>query len=579
MNGGDITGHANRGQPVRFRADTHNALMELLRHWRTGGQRAGADASPLGNEPTVQVEVQNDCGSDVDEFAILAVASPVITLADSPRDFKDGRMLSGTTPSATANIVITQEPIPAGKFGRATILGLTPCQVNVTDAAHNYAEPSTSTSMLTSSTSGPAIIIARESGTGTVWALVLLTGQAGADTTGGGVGGGGTGGAFSGASVYLPDTSGLYMPNRFLRRRWDTDGYHRTTAGRDASRLYPPEPGWYMLGVRAASWMPLGTIINAALVATNKWAPEQVVSNGYIIAQQAGTQITISAPWYFHPGWWGEVYITGSTGGGSLIPPSEPHPMGAPGYAVGAEFWIYKLGAGSLGPLPLGDAPLGDVPMGGQESPTPADTPSDPAPTPTPSFPSPLDPYQSPPWSPRVEAMGGEKLGDEIMGGGEARVIFPNEGAAFLDYTGTPAGGLGGGDFTVNTVFVPPPTWEDYISIANVVPGTYRVTAILTATAEISSTAPAWIHMRIYNSTGSAALGSPARIVTCHTANAEYTDCATLHFDFTITATSTIKLQVKIDDAGHNPTFTTALILNSGDDVPTYFLRRIFDDE
>lgn len=175
----DKLARVNRGEKFRPKASTHNALMDMLRRWRSMGLQLGGAAGDLAVQPAVTVEVQNTCGSDLDEFAILKVNATPIAVTDNARAFKDGRMLTGVTPTASSNFVVLQRPIAANKFGPAAILGLTPVQINVTDAAHTHATVGTSTTELTSGTSGPAAIIAKESGTGTKWALVNLSGQGG----------------------------------------------------------------------------------------------------------------------------------------------------------------------------------------------------------------------------------------------------------------------------------------------------------------------------------------------------------------------------------------------------------------
>ena len=391
-------------------------------------------------------------------------------------------------------------------------------------------------------------------------------------------GGGGGSGVFSTVCAFEPSYVLNYPYFRWSAVRWDTGNYLRFTDPNDSrsERLYAPDPGWYMVGANVQGRPGDQVYI---------WANNQLIFHdlgGWLIA--AGTfdrngHVNLARHWYFPTGWYARL-LGSSPNIISGYSPGESFP----GVAYTPEFWMYQCGVDyGVGPtmpaLPLGfgNGSLEQGNLQGGDPAIPFATPEGGSLAPR-SFSELMPLVGRDGLADRSMAMGG-MMGFGVMGGGSPPVIFPNEGAAFLDYTGTPAGGSGGGDFSISTVFVPPPTWEDFISISSVLPGTYRVTAILTATAEISSTAPAWIHMRIYNSTGSAALGNPARIVTCHTANDEYTDCATLHFDFTITATSTIKLQVKIDDGPNNPTFTTAKILNSGDDVPTYFLRRIFDDE
>lgn len=147
-------------------------MLRLLKG--QGGGRGGGD-NPI---TPVEVLVKNTSGSPLSSrFGILKVASPRITYsAANAQTFFDEDTLLGTTPAVAAPFVVVQEPLSADGFGIARLLGLTRVQIEVSDAAHEYADCTTLTTKLTSGTTGPARILWKEAGTGTKWAVVNLLG-------------------------------------------------------------------------------------------------------------------------------------------------------------------------------------------------------------------------------------------------------------------------------------------------------------------------------------------------------------------------------------------------------------------
>jgi hypothetical protein len=156
-------------------------MLQLLAPDRPNGPvgMPGADA--------VHVRVKNGTANPLYRFNVLQVAAPQVLFGENAALFFDDDALKGTTPAAAAPFVVLQEPLAAGHFGIARILGLTRVKVNVTDAGHGYADCTTATDKLTSGATGPARILWKESGTGDKWAVVNLLGQA----AGAGGGGGG----------------------------------------------------------------------------------------------------------------------------------------------------------------------------------------------------------------------------------------------------------------------------------------------------------------------------------------------------------------------------------------------------
>jgi len=97
-----------------------------------------------------------------------------------------------------------------GAFARGVVSGVAVCDIDVTDAAHEFAAPTPGDeTQLTSAGSGPARIVWKESGTGTKRAVVLISQGAGDNGGGGGGGGGAVGGC--GWLAELENIPGLWL--------------------------------------------------------------------------------------------------------------------------------------------------------------------------------------------------------------------------------------------------------------------------------------------------------------------------------------------------------------------------------
>ena len=149
-----------------------NKMLEGLSQ-NASGPFAGSDA-----DGPIEISVKNTTGAALGRFAILGIATPTITKANDANQFYVRDLMDGIAPTATSTIVITQTTLGANEIGRARVLGLARVQVDITDETHTHAVPTTSTSQLTSSASGPAKILHKASaGTGVKWCVVLLGGQ------------------------------------------------------------------------------------------------------------------------------------------------------------------------------------------------------------------------------------------------------------------------------------------------------------------------------------------------------------------------------------------------------------------
>lgn len=178
----------NPGDPLPTKASTWNAILGAARGYKA--RSAGGASLEAGDG----LAIENTSASDVDRFGILGIDGLVFAPADDLDSFQSSFAMSGDTP-ATANhlgkFAVCLEPIPAGEVGRGVIADLIQVQVDVVDEDHAFADVlDGDNAKLQSSTDGSARIFAKESGTGTKWAVVSLQ---------------------SGAGGALPDPGSLYM--------------------------------------------------------------------------------------------------------------------------------------------------------------------------------------------------------------------------------------------------------------------------------------------------------------------------------------------------------------------------------
>ena len=166
------------GQALVVHANEYGDAIQAGRQLRqNGGELPGMASGPAGT----QVIVENTTGATVDEYSALGITgliydpTSITDLGQSAR----GLFMTGAAIDADAQrdqLVITQEPIPAGGLGRAVMVGATLARVDVQDEADGYALAQDGSGELKSNPNGGAAILAKGSGTGVVWAWVDLTG-------------------------------------------------------------------------------------------------------------------------------------------------------------------------------------------------------------------------------------------------------------------------------------------------------------------------------------------------------------------------------------------------------------------
>ena len=161
-----------------------NAMLDLLE--RSASHAYGpADGPRRGQFADQIVLVRNDSEAARDRCCILEVSDSVWDPGSGsgkagPEYFKGHVALVGVVPTATCagRFVVLIEPLPADAIGRAWGSGVCPVQIDVVDAAHLYAGSTTgNTDKLTSAATGPALILWKQAGIGTKWAVVRLGGS------------------------------------------------------------------------------------------------------------------------------------------------------------------------------------------------------------------------------------------------------------------------------------------------------------------------------------------------------------------------------------------------------------------
>jgi hypothetical protein len=253
------------GRPMDFPAEVYNEMLVAITERLKGNARGWRETS-------TEISIRNDTGSPMSQqFGILAVGEPLILQADNDSEFASRRTVKGTTPSTDSTIAILMEPASADAIVKATILGLTPCKIDLTDTSHRYAGPTTSTTELTSQADpGPAKILWTDtdfSSTGTQWAIVLLMNAA---TSSGGGGGVGTPTTFSltgatlsnGQNVAMATVSGLAVGLYLFHLQFGTYVICSGTSGMGRSHLDATGSG-HVAYPSVTDTIPHGTIVGA----------------------------------------------------------------------------------------------------------------------------------------------------------------------------------------------------------------------------------------------------------------------------------------------------------------------------
>lgn len=164
----------NPGDPIRPRASFVNALADLLENERRLGRQASR--SPLEVDFYTAVMIQNKGTTFIPAGGVARATDSLIDPTENLNRFFGRPVLaveaaSGSNEDATA--VVAADRVEVNGFGIAAIAGVVQCRVNVSDAGHAFAKPSTSTAWELESDAAEGFpIVYKASGTGVVWAIV-----------------------------------------------------------------------------------------------------------------------------------------------------------------------------------------------------------------------------------------------------------------------------------------------------------------------------------------------------------------------------------------------------------------------
>ena len=180
---GDPFEKVSANSPLEIPAAAWNAALEVAQKYmrdKLGVQKSPSVAVPP--IPSLCIYVKNGTGSTLPEFSAVSISgTPLIDPGANPNEVRRNPIVPGSAPSnSTDAIAITIEPLAPGRIGEAAVLGVIPCMLTVNDPGDLYAAPTAGvTAALSSGPGGPARILWTADTSGTVWALVLLTGSAG----------------------------------------------------------------------------------------------------------------------------------------------------------------------------------------------------------------------------------------------------------------------------------------------------------------------------------------------------------------------------------------------------------------
>ena len=181
---GDTFKKVKDGEKLVIPARTYNAMVDAAQDY--ANRRNASEQDSAGSLPPNIVYVKNSTAATVERLCVLGISDTLI--AASYNNFKQVVAFSGVAPSTSSHssgrFVVTLEAIKANSIGRAIVAGICQVKVNVTDTAHCFADVKNGDStQLNSAESGPAVILYKESGTGTKWAVIRFGGSGGGGST------------------------------------------------------------------------------------------------------------------------------------------------------------------------------------------------------------------------------------------------------------------------------------------------------------------------------------------------------------------------------------------------------------
>ena len=175
------------GDPLKIPAAAYNSFIDAARDYQFRARnRQSAVKRPL--PPGNLAYIKNDTAVNCQRFNILGVNSVLTLPSDNLQAFKNGTVLNGIKPAkldhSGGRIAILNEPIPAGRIGRAYVSGVCPVQIDMISESHRTAEvKEMQAEHLQSSDHGSLGILWAEPGTGLKWSLVRFGAGGGGSAT------------------------------------------------------------------------------------------------------------------------------------------------------------------------------------------------------------------------------------------------------------------------------------------------------------------------------------------------------------------------------------------------------------
>lgn len=162
--------HFDRSGAQRLKDNARNHIHPDI----SNNQSRSRAVSGRQYEPDM-VRIRNDSGGDVPDNGVLRLDSYVYANDFHLETFRNEPVLKGITPSKDEPFCVLQGYCPESSVVRGIVSGVTTAIISVSDSAHEYCGPTSTTEYLASSDSGPARILWKESGTGVKRGLVLLS--------------------------------------------------------------------------------------------------------------------------------------------------------------------------------------------------------------------------------------------------------------------------------------------------------------------------------------------------------------------------------------------------------------------
>lgn len=140
-----MSGHFKKvqsGDPLVIPASAYNAFVDAAEAHRRS-RRVLRQPPTDDRRPAEVVLVRNSSGSDVGRFGILGIDGVVIGPDINEAEFASHWALDGDTPTASdhrGRFVVTLEPIATGKIGRATVRGVVPVNLSLTNDTDRFAD-------------------------------------------------------------------------------------------------------------------------------------------------------------------------------------------------------------------------------------------------------------------------------------------------------------------------------------------------------------------------------------------------------------------------------------------------------